>query len=379
MKKEPSPKIELPGQREKQLALIDLIVSGWAKKERFPALVEALNVRLDDKPVSRWIFDLKLVKYLKEEGEYPVGYVQKGMRVCNCISVKTKTLKDINPFAKRRARTSFPKAKIPISKERVNEICTREKYGCRLYAKRSVGKTTRLLFWHPEFGYSETTSVASYWVNNPFDPFLQVKEDKRCINDVELLIFDNYLSDIYQISPRPAVIHRSKENIRRIGIFCKLHFTHNEAITQHIFTHQTFNCPGCRKKDYFGLERIRQLKLNPKDDPGATIVYFVKLTIKTRATLKFGVTKALVNRSDEESIAKRFGSNIFTQLEPMKMYRCESELEALILERVMLTNTIGYLDREVPSSVGGATECRVHNIATKSICLRAFDEAIASK
>ena len=371
--------IELIEVPLKQSNLIDLIVAGWASKDQCPALVKAINIHPAKKSKNRWYFDLVLIKYLKEDGRYPVGYVHKNLSIDNYIRSKTGVLTNKNPFAIRKKRGVSQKERNLITATLINKICKEKKYGCNFHKKIFIGKVVHLSFWHKSHGYSVRRPVASSWVNKPSDPFAKKNGDMKCIDAVQGLIFDNKLSGLYEISPQPPVVIRSKENIRRIGIFCLIHSTHVVASVQHILNRQVFNCPQCRKKDHFGSTRIRELKLNLKKDAGSTIVYLVRLKINSIETLKFGITKALGNFSSVDCIKERFSSKVFDLVEIIRKHLCESELDALINEAKMLDETISLINNEVSRRVPGATECRVYNKKAEFVCKCVFDDVIFSK
>ena len=228
------------------------------------------------------------------------------------------------------------------------------------------------VFWHPEFGFSRKQPILTNWKNSLSDPFLEFRNYQGFINKAHLQIFDNNLSNLYEISSN--TIFYSKNGKRQLEVYCKLHYTHSLADYGNIFSQLTFGCKLCGKRDYAGSRRILQLKSDPSGDGGKTILYFIKIEIGSLSVLKFGVTNVKFSPLDvTKEIVNRFGGTAkLKEFLDHKVY--DTELEARQKERDILIDTLKYVDDSVPSSFPGFTECRVFSKQSLKVCTHSFFE-----
>lgn len=359
-----------------------IIINGLANCTKCPVDVTINNytrVKTANGPGStRWHFDIQILKYLKNVGAYPVDTVLKSLRFDNYVVSKSGQLKDVNPFALKQKRGKTERKNNSITVAFINKICKTEDFGCRLALKKKSSTGVKGTFWHPTYGYSEKNYSLAQWAARPTDPFNQRKRDLKQIENIELLIHDNYLSDLYVISPLPASLIRDQNNQLCISIFCKLHQTHNVQYIASIHNFLTFNCPNCWKKDFGGALKIKYLRINPDSDTGTTWVYLIKLMLNGTETLKFGITKRIPSFSVSEDIEKRYRKIENKVVEIIKYHPTETELIARELEQKMLMKTLVYLNTEIKSDFGGYTECRVSSKNSLAVCTNTFDLTISS-
>lgn len=317
--------------------------------------------------------DLLLLDYKSEKGKFDIGQVVCEV-LCHNITEKRKT--DYNPFAAHHQRKSSTQkvASKRIGKREVNEICINENLSYRpLSIQNSEKGLKKIIFWHPEYGYSSASK--HHWVNfktkiRP-DPYRIHKINKEIINKAKLIVFENGLEKIYQVLDEPPLYGNHAD--KRISVFCKLHGEKTVARLHDIEKGLWFNCKQCAKKFFWNKNRLRELKQHPSKDNGENIVYLVSAKVKDVKTLKFGVTQVgSVCRTDTQAIEARFNSGTYRNLKILEHYRCSTEREARELEDMMLLETLEFRNDEINQTVGGYTECRTYSDSTISYCKKIF-------
>lgn len=362
---------------------IEAIKEALRNSPTCPVEVELENfhkIKTREKGAARLHFDFRVVQYLKEPGKIPEGEVLKHRRWDDYFWSKKNIASGVNPFAKkgRKKGKESLRPREAITTKSINDICIRENLDYRLHSYKVVNGIKRGVFWHPEFGYSDSMIPLNQWKARISNPFKSNQLDKEQITKVTLTIRDNDLENIYEIDSNEIL--KDKNNLRRIKILCKIHLHRDYCDVNTLLNKLSFNCPGCRKKDFWGLRRLRQLELNPALDKGTCIVYFVKLNINGMTTLKFGITQFKSGTETERSaIERRYKKPGEKILAILNLKTCDTELIARQHERRMLTNTIQYIDTSIEKHFGGYSECRVDSDPSKAVCSRIFEETIAQE
>ena len=351
----------------------ELVERAFREKTDCPVSVWAHNFRglaSNKKTSTKLHCDLLVLGYLDSEGAISVGEVKR-IRFDNYIKANGTAI-DRNPFSVNRKVTNKKTARTKINKEYIKDICVKDGLDYRPYSLKMLNGYWRCIFWHPEYGYSDLLHI-SCWLKNKNDPFRLQRHDIDVVNRAKLVIFDNNLSNLYEVIGNKVIY--SELGHKSVEVFCKLHDEKNIARIGDIEKRLTFNCSGCRKKDFGGVKRLQELKVCPELDEGSTVVALVSLEVNGSKTLKFGITsKGLCHQSDLEWLNKRYEGKV---LEVIESYRCKTELEARKLEQYMLIETLKYFNDKVPSNFGGYTECRLAGSNSLRTCTRVFLDALS--
>jgi hypothetical protein len=343
---------------------------------RCPVEVWAFNFRPkkgDGKSQNKPCCDLLLLNYKSEKGKFEIGEV---FAEAMCHNILESRITDYNPFAafNQRKRPTKKTVKKRIGKREINEICIVESLPYRpLSIQNSEMGHKKIIFWHPEYGYSSASK--HHWVNYKTktrpDPYRNHKIDRETINKAKLLVFENNLEKIYQILDEPLVYGNHAD--KRIHVFCKLHGNRTVVSLYSIEKGLWFNCEQCAKKVFWNKNRLRELRQHPTKDNGENIVYLISATVKDKKTLKFGITKVgPSSRTNEQAIKARFNSSGYRDLIILEHHRCSTEKEARELEDMMLLETLEFINNDISENVKGYTECRIYSESAFGYCNKIF-------
>ncbi len=346
--------------------------------ERYPAVVIPFNFRrevYENKAMPRWFFDIKVVRYLGEKGLYQEGDIRERNRLENYSPTALKKHPRTNPLG-LSSRTGGPKGTFShINKDKINRKCMEINCDYRLYSisPGKLGKPKTGVFWNPRYGYARSSISLKIWFNKPYDPFLINKSDEKCINDIKLCLHDNNLNPIFELSS--SKVFRDANNKRKVELFCKVHEKHNKVFANGILKDLSFNCSGCRQKDFGGVRRLHQLKANPEEDLGRTWLYFIEMEVKGIATLKIGVTSIKLRReSIHASIDRRYSRKNEIVKEVILSKAFKTELMARQAEQRILMGTLKFINEKVSPDFSGYTECRANSKLARTTCSLLFAE-----
>ena len=341
--------------------------------ERCPARVIAFNFSSRSSggkiSSSKACCDIAILEYIGKEGKFPVGHIIKRHHVHSIIQKGSLVGNPLVTYDLRRKIKGVykPRTTSKIDCKHIQRICQNENLDYRPYVIKNGNTSKTVIFWHPEYGYSQAN--LKNWIKSPatVDPFRNLKKDKEVIRRAKLVIFDNQLQDCYEVV-EGGVFRES--GFTRVTVFCKQHGIKTNATINNIEAGLWFNCPDCSPDDFENIRRIHNLRRGETVDRGATVVALMLLNINGSDTLKFGISSSRsICDKDDDILKMRYRTNLIKTYDSI---RCDSELGAREMEQYLLVETRDIRNYGVPEKFPGKTECRTYSTKNLNRCMRLF-------